>query len=111
MQFNRRDLMKFFAAGTVIAPVVGGKIDGEKAARLIETPAIEPVKVATAEDMRALSVGQISVTFYFNDSPQTSRRFNSFFMRPPTPEIIRLDVMERVDEFLAGQYEGRKLKL
>ena len=37
---NRRDLLKYFAAGTVIAPVAGESIQ----ARLIETPKIEIAK-------------------------------------------------------------------
>lgn len=44
MAFNRRDLLKFFAAGTVIAPVAGS--EPLALARLIEVPKIEIVEAA-----------------------------------------------------------------
>lgn len=40
MKFNRRDLLKFFGAGTVIAPVAAA----EPLARLIELPKLEIVE-------------------------------------------------------------------
>lgn len=46
---NRRDLMRFFAAGTVIAPL-GGVV----AAKLIEVPKIEPVTLSPIIDPRQI---------------------------------------------------------
>ena len=40
---NRRDLLKIFSAGTLIAPVVGG-MPSQTQARLVEPPKIEPVE-------------------------------------------------------------------
>ncbi len=50
---NRRDLMKFFAAGTVIAPVAGQAIQ----AKLIETPKVE--LVTKPEVLRAVDLSKV----------------------------------------------------
>ncbi len=43
---NRRDLLKFFGVGAVVAPVVGGVALASDHARLIEAPRVEVVKPA-----------------------------------------------------------------
>jgi hypothetical protein len=42
---NRRELLKLFGAGTLIAPVIGAKADETAAVQLIETPKIKPVEL------------------------------------------------------------------
>ena len=53
MEFNRRDLLKYFGAGAAIVPVVGGiaKLDAE--AKLIQPAQVIPV-AAPAEPLRPL---------------------------------------------------------
>lgn len=38
---NRRDLMKYFGAGAIVMPVVGGIIEQDATARIIQPPTVE----------------------------------------------------------------------
>jgi len=51
MEFNRRDLLKFFGVGATIVPVLGGVPKIEAPARLIEEARIQPVELATIQDL------------------------------------------------------------
>ncbi len=56
---NRRDLMKFFAVGTVIAPLGSTAV-----AKLIEVPNIEPVKLATVIDPRQIKSFSVTLEMF-----------------------------------------------
>lgn len=43
--FSRRQLMKHFGAGALIAPIIGGKPDESVAAQLIEVPRVRQVEL------------------------------------------------------------------
>jgi hypothetical protein len=45
---TRRSLLKFFGAGTLIAPIIGGKAVERHVAELIERPNIRPVELFTS---------------------------------------------------------------
>ena len=42
---SRRDLLKFFGAGALIAPIIGAKADETSIAQLIEPPKVRPVEL------------------------------------------------------------------
>lgn len=56
---NRRDLMKFFAAGTVIAPLGSTAV-----AKLIEVPKIEPVTLATVIDPKQIKNFSVNLEMF-----------------------------------------------
>ena len=45
---NRRDLLRYFGVGTIIAPVIGDKVKADVKAQLIEVPSIRKVELARA---------------------------------------------------------------
>lgn len=49
--FSRRDLLKYFGAGATIVPVLAGVPNIEAPAKLIEEPRIQPVELATMQDI------------------------------------------------------------
>lgn len=73
MKVNRRDILKFFGAGTVIAPIVGAA----PAARLIEPPAVEIIKPQdlVVIPQKLSDVVRVSVALEFRDG--TTRRLQS----------------------------------
>lgn len=71
LRMNRRELLKYFAAGTLIAPVAGAA----PVARLIESPKVELVK-PEALIYKSLEAGQIkSFTVELELADGTKRRF------------------------------------
>ena len=68
---NRRDLIKFFGAGTLIAPIAGS----EPIARLIEVPKVELVQAARMPEPIAMKeVRSVSVSFEMADGSRRALR-------------------------------------
>ena len=68
---NRRDLIKFFGAGTLIAPIAGS----EPIARLIEVPKVELVEATKIPEPIAMKdVRSVSVSFEMADGSRRSLR-------------------------------------
>lgn len=64
MSFNRRDILKFLSAGSVIAPVVNGLTSESDRFRLIEPPKVElapPPKIVEAKE---IPNGEYDATIY-----------------------------------------------
>lgn len=111
---NRRDLLKYFAAGTVITPLIGAM---PPMATLIETPKLqifEPDPVRTPVDLSALK--SVTVIFEKHDGSRNLVKFDPFHQHVPgsfaTDDDIRCEVNlfsqtgSPVNLILAAKYRG-----
>ncbi len=102
---KRRDLLKFFAAGTVIAPVAGETIT----ARLIEVPKVEPIQVAT-QLPRPLHLGDVDkVRIIFTRMDGTTETVNAdvtWFRQGTYGNFVPGSEMEINMELLAAGQAG-----
>ncbi len=64
MEFNRRDLLKFFGAGTIIAPVVNGLTVEDTRAKLIETPKLGLVELPPVIEAKSIDPGDFDAVIY-----------------------------------------------
>lgn len=64
--FNRRDLLKLFGAGTVIAPVVDGLTSESARATLIEVPKIEIAEPPAVVLASEIEYGDYDATVYLH---------------------------------------------
>lgn len=77
--FSRRDLMKYFGAGAVIVPIVGGKTEESATAQLIEVPKVRPVELH-AEIPKPLDLRQVkraALSLEMKDGTVRTIRFDS----------------------------------
>lgn len=63
MSMDRRDLLKRFGIGAIIAPIVGGVVERSASAELIEIPKVKPVELFSSVpkpvDLRKVKSAQI----------------------------------------------------
>lgn len=70
MSTSRRDLLKYFGAGAIIAPVIGSNVQ----ARLIEVPNVELIKPAGIEiPLDPGRVKAVTITCHYEDGTQWTR--------------------------------------
>lgn len=67
MEFNRRDLLKFFSAGAVIAPVVNGLTLESERVKLITTPTVEIVEPPKIVAVENIGIGNYDATIYLRE--------------------------------------------
>ena len=70
---SRRDLLKFFGAGVLIAPIVGAKPDETTIAQLIEQPKIRPIELFP-EIPKDLDIGKAKKVTIFIEMANGERR-------------------------------------
>lgn len=101
---NRRDLLKFFGAGAVIAPVIGGVASATQHARLIEEPKVE---IAAPPKFRPANPGDLLggpdkwelTLFMRNPSRHTTIRMDcKAFMGSHQIQVSAIDVTSSILE-------------
>jgi hypothetical protein len=100
--FNRRDLLKFFGAGAVIAPVINGLPDNQVQAKLIAEPSfdlVKPVMSSSSPGFDAFRVGkdECEVTVYVrHKASKTVTRIdcNAFIVEAKSIPIIDVTSFE-----------------
>lgn len=71
---NRRELLKYFSAGALVAPIIGSAAREDKAAQLIEVPNVRPVELFKAVP-KAIDIEQVkrlTITFEMEDGTRHS---------------------------------------
>lgn len=90
--FSRRDLVKYFGAGALIAPIVGGKAEEGKAAELIEVPKVRPVEIhkEIPKPLDLAKAKRATITFEMKDGSSRAIAFNLLTSWPG--KLIRPDL-------------------
>ncbi len=78
---NRRELLKFFGAGTVIAPVVGGSLITSATAQLVRVPDVKPVELFSKipEGLDLYKVRKATLSMEMDDGTVRTVGVNNLF--------------------------------
>lgn len=89
---DRRELLKLFGMGTVIAPVIAGVASEDNHARLIEVPKVEIIQPSfqAITEWPPFNTSKFNVTVYLNEQGTdiTYRLDCSAFMMNFTPALL-----------------------
>lgn len=91
---DRRDILKRFGIGTIIAPLIGGAVDQSSAATLIEIPKVRPVelfkKIPEPLDLGKVKAAQL--VFTMEDGTVRTVGINSVYASEQfeifTPDVL-----------------------
>jgi hypothetical protein len=78
---DRRDLLKKFGIGVVIAPIIGGIVERDASAQLIEVPKVKPVELFTKipEDLNLNDVESAEIVMKLNSGKSRSIAINKWW--------------------------------
>lgn len=101
MEFHRRDLLKHFGIGAVVAPIVAGKPNLELPARLLAVPKVELIEAKAMPDFSPVvlaDVKSISVVFEFANGSRRTILGDYLFQRDgyaPGAKQLQIDIQFR----------------